>query len=135
MDDRRFDDLIKRAGTARSRRTILGGIVAAAFGGAAAARGATAAPVDTEALTCREFCETDGDCNFGLRCGQASEQCFAIPNSGKRCNDDGDCPERNEVCSDNNRCVNQVECIECRRDGDCAGSNVRCRDKRCVERR
>ncbi len=134
MDDRRFDDLIKRAGSARSRRTILGGLLAAAVGGGAAARGAVA-QVGTEALTCREFCESDRDCNFGLRCGQASEQCFAIPSSRSRCNADGDCPRRNEVCGDNNRCVNEVECIECRRDGDCPGTNSRCRDRRCVERR
>jgi hypothetical protein len=135
MDDRRFDDLIKRAGTARSRRTIIGALVAGTLGGGAAARGAAAQKLGAEALTCRQFCREDRDCNFGLRCGRASEECFAIPSSRNRCNGNSDCPRRNEVCGENNRCTNETECIECRRDGDCAGSDSRCRDRRCVERR
>jgi hypothetical protein len=139
MDERRFDELTKALVAAKpSRREALrrlaGGALATVFGGLALEE--ASAQVGTEALTCGQFCRSDGDCNAGLRCGAASEECFAISSSRTRCNGNADCPRNYETCNRNkDRCVNTLagrDCDECRRDGDCpSGQNCnnrgRCR--------
>jgi len=109
--------------------------VAGTLGAGAVARGAAAQPV-AQAKSCEQFCNSTSECNFGLRCGEATGRCFAIPSSRDRCDGNGECSRRFETCNNNNqRCVNINEgCVECRRDGDCPEANSRCRDGRCVVR-
>lgn len=136
MDDRRFDELTKALVAAKpSRREALrrlaGGALATVFGGLALEE--ASAQVGIEARTCGQVCRRDADCNFGLRCGAASEECFALPSSRTRCTGNSDCPRRYETCNANDRCINTVagrDCPECRRDRDCPG-DARCRDGRC----
>ena len=140
MDDRRFDALTKALVAAKpSRREALrrlaGGALATMFGGVAL-EGASA-QVGIEAKTCGQTCTADGDCNAGLRCGAASDECFAIPDSRDNCDNNGDCSRNFETCSDNGRCVNTLApsgCNECDRSGDCEGADPICSNGRCIER-
>jgi hypothetical protein len=128
VDRGAFDALVRGMGSQRSRRGALKGLAAGLFGLGVGRE--TSAQIGSEALVCREFCDTDKECNAGYRCGRASGQCFAVPSTRKRCNFNGDCPSRFEVCL-NFRCQNTVDCIECRRNGDCPGTDGRCREGRC----
>ena len=130
MDKNAFDALVRGLGAGRSRRTALKGLAAGLFG-LGIGREAKA-QVGGEALVCRQFCDSDADCNAGLRCGKASDQCFAVPDTRKRCNGNSDCPVRYEICGSNGRCQNTQNCFECKRDGDCANADQSCRDGRCV---
>ena len=138
MDDRRFDELTKAlVATRPSRRETLrrltGGALAAVFGGLAI-EGASA-QFGTEARMCGQFCRRDTDCNAGLQCGEASEECFAIPDSKDRCSGNGECVKRYETCNRNDRCINTVapdDCDECRQDRDCNEAGARCKDRKCV---
>jgi hypothetical protein len=139
MDDRRFDALTKALVAAKpSRRVALrrlaGGTLATVFGGVSL-KGASARRVGIEAKTCGQVCDVDGDCNAGLRCGTASDECFAILDSRDDCDNNGDCSSHNETCSDNGKCVNTVgDCRECRKDNDCDdATRVICSDGKCVE--
>ena len=128
MDRNAFDTLVRGFGSRQSRRSALMGLAAGLFG-LGAAKGA-AAQVGIAARTCGQFCRRDADCNFGLRCGAASEECFAIPSSKTRCTGNSDCPRRYETCNANERCINTLagpDCPECRRNADCPG-DARCRD-------
>jgi hypothetical protein len=139
MDERRFDALTKALVAAKpSRRVALrrlaSGALATVFGGVSL-KEASARRVGIEAKTCGRVCDVDGDCNAGLRCGTASDECFAILDSRDDCDNDGDCSSRNETCSDNGKCVNTVgDCRECRKDNDCDdATRVICSDGKCVE--
>jgi hypothetical protein len=140
MDDRRFDALTKALVVAKpSRREALrrlaGGALATVFGGLALEE--ASAQVGIAAKTCGQFCEIHDDCNAGLRCGAATDRCFAIPDSRERCDGNGECELRYETCSRNGRCVNSLapgDCPECRRSGDCEGADRICDNGRCIER-
>src|SRR5215211_4772681 len=111
MDDRRFDALTKALVAAKpSRREALrrlaGGTLATVFG-SVAVKGASA-QVGIELKTCDGVCTADAQCNAGLRCGETSEECFAIPNSKDPCDNDGDCTNNYETCNNNDKCVNTV---------------------------
>ena len=136
MDERRFDELTKALVAAKpSRRAALrrlaGGGLATVFG-ALARTAAAANDVGIEARTCGQRCDSDSQCNAGLRCGEASEECFAIPGSRHNCSGNGDCAKPYETCNNNGKCVNTVgDCEECRRNGDCKGAGAECNDGRC----
>ena len=138
MDERRFDALTKAlVGAKPSRREALrrlaGGALATVFGGVAL-EGASA-QVGTEARTCGQRCDLDSQCNAGLQCGAASEECFAIPNSRDNCSGNGDCTRNFETCNNNGRCVNTVapsDCDECSRNGDCEEAGRVCSNGRCI---
>jgi hypothetical protein len=137
MDERRFDALTKALVAAKpSRREALrrlaGGALATVFGGLALEE-ASAQRVGIQLRTCGQPCRTDNDCNAGLRCGTASEECFAIASSKDRCTGNGECPRNFETCNQNkDRCINALagrDCDECRRNGDCP-SGQNCNNKR-----
>jgi hypothetical protein len=133
MDERRFDELTKALVAAKpSRREALrrlaGGALATVFGGVALEEtSAQRRRVGIEAKTCGQVCQNDADCNAGLRCGAQSGECFALPSSKTRCDNNGDCPLNYETCNTNNnkdQCINTLagrDCDECRRNGDCPG--------------
>ena len=134
MDTNAFDALVRGFGTRGSRRAAVMGLAAGLFGLGTAK--SAAAPVGVEALTCGQYCEEDAECNAGLRCGAASEECVKIPNSKQHCNDNGDCPAIYETCKSNGRCANTLapkDCPECRKDGDCAVTGAHCIDGLCLE--
>jgi Cys-rich repeat protein len=138
MDERRFDQLTKSlVATKPSRREALrrfaGGALATVFG-SLALEGASA-QVGIEAKTCGQVCTDDGQCNAGLQCGAASEECFAIPDTRDNCDNNGDCTSTFETCSDNGKCVNTVApsgCDECDRNGDCEDAGRICSNHRCI---
>jgi hypothetical protein len=139
MDDRRFDELTKTLVAAKpSRREALrhlaGGALATVFGGLALEE-ASARRVGIELRTCGQRCDTDAQCNAGLRCGQDSGKCNAILSSKSNCSGNGECSRNFETCNNNGRCINTVAsgCPECRENGDCA-TDQRCRDGRCRNR-
>jgi hypothetical protein len=134
MDERRFDELTKALVAAKpSRREALrrlaGGALATVFGGLALEE--ATAQVQTEARTCGQVCDKNKPCNVGLRCGQESGECIAIPSTKDRCSNDSDC-NRIEECNSKDKCVNTFAggCRECRKNGDCDG-NERCKDGKC----
>jgi hypothetical protein len=139
MDERRFDELTKALSTAKpSRREAIrrlaGGAVATVFGGVALER--ASAQVSIEAKTCGQVCAVDGDCNAGLRCGETSEECFAITDSKQTCDNNGDCTKNFETCNNNDKCVNTVapsDCRECRKDNDCEDATKICSNGSCVD--
>lgn len=120
MDERRFDNLIRSAGAARSRRTMIGAMVATALG-TGVARGASAQGVGAEAydLTCRQdnakfFCRAPAgqvtscgkNSSSGCTCAQQKrggaatcieEPATGCPNKRSKCRRNGDCAF-NEVC-------------------------------------
>jgi hypothetical protein len=136
MDERRFDALTKALVAAKpSRREALrrlaGGALATVFGGLALEE--ASAQVGIKLRTCGQPCNTDNQCNAGLRCGTASGECFAIASSKDRCTGNGECSKNFETCNQNkDRCINALagrDCDECRRNGDCPGSQ-NCNNKR-----
>ena len=137
MDERRFDALTKALVAARpsrreALRRLVGGALATVFGGLALEE--ASAQVGIELRTCGQRCDGDDQCNAGLRCGTASEKCFARPNSKDNCSGNGECTRNYETCNNNGRCVNTVapsDCDECIKDGDCADARV-CNDGRCI---
>ena len=140
MDERRFDALTKALVAAKpSRREALrrlaGGALATVFGGVAL-EGASA-QVGIEAKTCGQVCTAHTDCNAGLRCGEASDRCVAIPDSKDPCDSNGDCDLNYETCNRNEKCINTLapsDCPECRENGDCAGTDEICSNGRCIDR-
>jgi hypothetical protein len=138
MDERRFDALTKSLVAAKpSRREALrhlaGGALATVFGGVAL-EGASAQRVGIAARTCGQRCDLDSQCNAGLQCGDASEECVAIPSSKTNCTGNGDCSRNYETCNNNGRCINTVAaCDECFRNGDCEEANTICSNGRCIE--
>jgi hypothetical protein len=141
MDDRRFDELTKALVAAKpSRREALrrlaGGALATVFAGVAF-EGASAQRVGIAARTCGQRCESNGQCNAGLQCGETTRRCFAIPDSREPCTGNGDCDLNYETCNRNERCINTVapsDCDECEKTGDCEGSDTICSNRRCIER-
>jgi hypothetical protein len=140
MDQRRFDELTKALVAAKpSRRDALrrlaGGALATVFGGVVIEKAAAQAGIELK--TCGQVCTVDTQCNAGLRCGTASEECFAIPDSRDPCDNNGDCDLNYETCNNNGKCVNTVApsgCDECDRNGDCEGTDMICSNGKCIER-
>jgi hypothetical protein len=70
----------------------------------------------------------------GLRCGEGSKECVAIPDSKTNCNGNDGCPSKYETCNNNGKCVNTVaDCKECHENGDCDADQV-CKDGSCVDK-
>ena len=136
MDERRFDALTKSLVAAKpSRREALrrlaGGALATVFGGLAIEE--ASAQFQAAARTCGQRCNADDECNAGLQCGAASEECLAIPSSKDNCSGNGDCTRNYETCNNNGRCINTVgACDECFRSGDCEGTDTICSNGRCI---
>jgi hypothetical protein len=147
MDERRFDALTKALVAAKpSRREALrrlaGGALATVFG-SLALKGTSAQGIGIQRRACGQRCDTNAECNAGLQCGAASEECFAIPSSKDNCSGNGDCDLDYETCNNNGRCVNTVapkDCIECNKNGDCevpvdpSDPRTVCKDHVCIER-
>ncbi|CAA9569103.1 MAG: hypothetical protein AVDCRST_MAG59-3319, partial [uncultured Thermomicrobiales bacterium] len=131
MDDATFDALARGLAARLPRRGLAAALAAAAGLGVAREAGAQ---VGAEALVCRQFCRVDAECNAGLRCGGVGGRCFKVPDTRLRCNGNGNCPARHEVCTQGGRCVNALAtgCPECRVAGDCRVAGARCRAGRCV---
>jgi hypothetical protein len=139
MDERRFDELTKALVAAKpSRRVALrrlaGGALATVFG-SVALKGAAARRVGIEAKSCGQVCDINSDCNVGLQWGEASLECFAIPDTRGKCDNNGDCGSRNETCN-NGKCVNTVApsgCKECKKNNDCEESGTTCSNGSCIK--
>ena len=135
MDGQRFDDLTKNLSTAaRSRRGVVRGLVGGAVGaflGGVTLKGAAAESVDATDAICdrREvLCNSRGEpafvCGDGCVCARnvtnGDKQCVeafrAICTNRQRCNENGDCDGRGEVCIRVSGCT----------DEDCSRGRGRC---------
>jgi Cys-rich repeat protein len=134
MDTRTFDALTRRFGAQRNRRAALkafaGGLVGLVIGRD------TSAQVGVEKQTCNQRCNSDGDCNAGLRCSRPSGsngRCVRIADSEDTCTSNSECDRNFERCDNNRRrCVNDTypDCSACNIDSDCPSGRV-CRNNRC----
>jgi hypothetical protein len=133
MDDKRFDDLVKRLCTTRlTRVSMIRGLAAgtvAALTGARLASQSGDSTVLAAAGTCRNLghpCQGNQDCCAGI------EVCKVTgPGNAKRCSDVPDCGGLGELCCDGQcdlglECDNSNHCVE--PDTDCGGIGEPCCD-------
>jgi hypothetical protein len=130
LDSTTFDLLTRGFAAQRTRRSALGALIAG-LAGIGAARGA-GAQVGVELASCGNACDVDDDCNAGYRC-TADNRCFARADSLTGCNKNADCPLDYEICNDNGKCINQVDCAECAINDDCPGDGRCNTEGRCIE--
>ena len=134
MDNKTFDALTRRFGTQRNRRDAVKAFAVGLLGlGVARDAGAQ---VTAERLTCNQRCNSDGDCNAGLRCSRHSGsdgRCVRIADSEVSCTSNSQCDRDYERCDNNRRrCVNtlQTACNVCNVNDDCRSGEV-CRNNTC----